>query len=103
LEIRIPLGNVEILSTEYGIIDPEKGSLLEKLRVGYYTLQELYDNLRTARKETTRENQSVQNLLPRIFSYFDCTDYVDSTSASGQARGLLTFALEKRRPMQNTE
>ena len=90
------LGNVEILSTEYGIIDPGKESLLEKLRVGYYTLQELYDNLRTARKETTKEHQSVQNLLPRIFSYFDCTDYIDSTSASKQARGLLTFALKKK-------
>jgi hypothetical protein len=39
---------------------------------------------------------SVQNLLPQIFSYFDCTDYVDCTAASGQPRGLLTFALNKK-------
>src|SRR5271165_634354 len=90
------LGNVEILSQQYGIIEHGKESLLEKLRIGHYTLQELYDNLRTARKETTRENQSVQNLLPEIFSYFDCTDYVDCSSASGQERGLLTFALKRK-------
>jgi hypothetical protein len=33
----------------------------------------------------------VQNQLPEVFSYFDCTDYVD-TDDGGKSRGLLTFA-----------
>jgi hypothetical protein len=91
------LGNVEILSKDYGVIDLGNESLLQALRIGYYTLQELYDGLRTARKELTRAAGSVQNLLPEVFSYFDCTDYIDCTDVSGQARGLLTFALNKKK------
>ena len=91
------LGNVEILSKDYGVIDLGNESLLQALRIGYYTLQELYDGLRTARKEFPRAPGSVQNLLPGVFSYFDCTDYVDCTDLSGQPKGLLTFALNKKK------
>jgi hypothetical protein len=91
------LGNVEILSREYGVIDVGKESFLQALRVGYYTLQELYDGLRIARKELSTAPRSVQNLLPEVFSYFDCTDYVDCTEISGKPRGLLTFALNKKK------
>jgi hypothetical protein len=90
------LGNAEILAKEYGIIDPGMGSVLPKLRVGYYTLQELYEGLRTARKELGATPRSVQNLLPEVFSYFDCTDYIDCTDISEKPRGLLTFALNKK-------
>jgi hypothetical protein len=90
------LGNAEILAKEYGIIDPGMGSVLPKLRVGYYTLQELYEGLRTARKELGAAPRSVQNLLPEVFSYFDCTDYIDCTDISEKPRGLLTFALNKK-------
>jgi hypothetical protein len=90
------LGNVEILSREFGVIELGKESLLEALRVGYYTLQELYDGLRTARKELSTAPRSVQNLLPEVFSYFDCTDYFERTDISGRPRGLLTFALNRK-------
>ena len=91
------LGNVEILSREYGVIEFRKELLLEALRVGYYTLQELYEGLRTARKEVAKAPGSVQNRLPELFSYFDCTDYVDVTDSSGQPKSLLTFALNKKK------
>jgi Putative serine esterase (DUF676) len=90
------LGNVEILSREFGVIGLGKESLLQALRVGYYTLQELYDGLRTARKELSTAPRSVQNLLPEVFSYFDCTDYFERTDISGKPRGLLTFALNRK-------
>ncbi|MGA6969313.1 MAG: hypothetical protein WBZ51_37525, partial [Xanthobacteraceae bacterium] len=90
------LGNLEILSREFGVIGLGKESLLQALRVGYYTLQELYDGLRTARKELSTAPKSVQNLLPEVFSYFDCTDYFERTDISGKPRGLLTFALNRK-------
>jgi pimeloyl-ACP methyl ester carboxylesterase len=79
------LGNVEILSKDYGLIDIKPSQLLESLRVGYYTVQELYQKLRTAHE------QQVQNRLPEVFSYFDCTDYID-VDGKRNLRGLLTFA-----------
>ena len=54
------LGNVEILSREFGVIGLGKELLLQALRVGYYTLQELDDGLRTARKEPGTAPRSVQ-------------------------------------------
>jgi hypothetical protein len=78
------------------VIGLGKESLLQALRVGYYTLQELYDGLRTARKELSTAPRSVQNLLPEVFSYFDCTDYFERTDISGKPRGLLTFALNRK-------
>jgi hypothetical protein len=69
---------------------------LGAVRIGYYTLQELYEKLRLARNESSIAPQSVQNLLPEVFSFFDCTDYFDSTDGSSQPRGFLTFALRKK-------
>ena len=84
------LGNVEILSKDYGLIDIGASQLLESLRVGYYTVQELYHKLSIAHE------QQVQNRLPEVFSYFDCTDYVDD-NGEGTAHGLLTFASRTKR------
>jgi hypothetical protein len=91
------LGNVEILSKDYGVIELGKATLLQALRIGYYTLQELYEGLRSARKEVAEVSGSIQALLPEVFSYFDCTDYIDSTNVAAQPRGLLTFALNKKK------
>jgi hypothetical protein len=90
------LGNVEILSTKYGVVDLAGEPLLGAVRIGYYTLQELYEKLRLARNESSVAPQSVQSLLPEVFSYFDCTDYVDGADSSSQPRGFLTFALRKK-------
>ena len=40
---------------------------------------------------------SVQNRLPQVFSYFDCTDYFEETDISGRPKGLLTCALNKKK------
>jgi hypothetical protein len=87
------LGNVEILRSEYGIIPLAPDSLLTTLRIGYCTLQGLYSALREGRSEQNKAYfQTVQNRLPEVFSYFDCTDYIEP-DAHGVDRGLLTFAL----------
>jgi hypothetical protein len=88
------LGNVEILSSDYGIINVALGSILATVRVGYYTLREIYQILRTTRGQTAKYD-TVQDELPERFSYFDCTDYVD-TNSEGVERGLLTFALKTK-------
>ncbi len=85
------LGNVEILSRDYGLINIRPSQLLETLRVGHYTVKELYQKLKTAHKE------QVQERLPEVFSYFDCTDYIDADDGK-TVRGLLTFA---KRTKQN--
>lgn len=90
------LGNVEILRSEYGIVAVDPASLLTTLRVGQYTLHELYEALRTGRSEQNAKHfETVQNRLPEVFSYFDCTDYVEP-DATGVMRGLLTFALRTK-------
>lgn len=88
------LGNVEILSSGYGIIPVARQAILATLRIGYYTLQEIYERLRAARgrSEDGEDLGTLQNKLPERFSYFDCTDYVD-TDNDGNQRPLLTFAL----------
>ena len=88
-----PLGNVEILSSGYGIIPVARPAILATLRIGYYTLQQIYDRLRITRAE---DAETLQNKLPERFSYFDCTDYVD-TDNNGVRRPLLTFALRLKR------
>ncbi len=88
------LGNVEILKSQYGFIPHEPDDLLSTLRVGHCTLKELYEALRDSRKESDFE--SVQDRLPKVFSYFDCTDYVEPDS-KGVKRGVLTFALRTKR------
>ena len=89
------LGNVEILSEGYGVIKPAPGDFLRILRVGYRTLQELYDELKRARPE------AIQNALPEVFTYFDCTDYRDREYLAmerrwGPERPLLTYALRTK-------
>ena len=42
------LGNVEIISERYGIIDPVPGTFLSILRSGHFTLQQLYEQLLTS-------------------------------------------------------
>jgi hypothetical protein len=81
------LGNVEILSRDYGLINIRPSQLLESLRVGHYTVKGLYQKLKGAHED------QVQNRLPEVFSYFDCTDYIDTAGdGSRKVRGLLTFA-----------
>lgn len=90
------LGNVEILSEGYGVITPGPGGFLKILRIGFRTLQQLYDELKRVRPE------AVQNVLPEVFSYFDCTDYRDREYLAkqrrwGPERALLTYALRTKR------
>ena len=89
------LGNVEILSSGYGIIPVARQAILATLRIGYYTLQEIYDRLRLAREEGAAFD-TLQDKLPERFTYFDCTDYVDTDNDATQ-RALLTFALRLKR------
>ncbi|MFZ0425651.1 MAG: hypothetical protein WAL80_22470 [Xanthobacteraceae bacterium] len=91
------LGNVDILSKGYGIIDIGHHSLASVVRVGYLTLDQIYHKLRAARgEEGNAEFKTLQNRLPEKFSYFDCTDYIEP-DAAGREVGLLTFALRFKR------
>ena len=107
------LGNVEILSSHFGLIDPlAQGGFLETLRVGNRTLRELSTKLRKAEADRQRPDERKRaeakrlqeeskpaherTPLPAKFSYFDCTDYVD-LDTNEKKRPLLTFAkCEKR-------
>jgi hypothetical protein len=94
------LGNIEILSRAFGLVDVPRTEILKRLRIGHLTLQELYDTLQRA----SEQRQGIppvampkpQILLPERFTYFDCTDYTDAwTDPSGREeppRPLLTFA-----------
>lgn len=92
------LGNVEILSSAFGLIPlrPDQ-DFLAMLRVGNETVRELSDALR----ETAAPSQGLparpKPPLPAIFTYFDCTDYRDQDNAKDGPRGLLTFALDRKR------
>ena len=89
------LGNVEILSSNFGLIDPARaGGFLRTLRIGNLTLQELYaslDEAESRRQPNEKRRARGQISLPEVFTYFDCTDYVDQDE-SGEKRPLLTFA-----------
>jgi len=89
------LGNVEILSSNFGLIDPaQAGGFLRTLRIGNLTLQELYDSLDDAescRQPNEKRRVRAQISLPEVFTYFDCTDYIDQDE-NGEKRPLLTFA-----------
>jgi len=89
------LGNVDILSSDYGVVTTPRGSFLAMIRTGYYALQEIYNKLRTRRQEVAGFH-TLQDKLPETFSYFDCTDYVEP-DISGRMRGVLTFALKRKR------
>jgi fumarate reductase subunit C len=88
------LGNVEILSSNFGLIDVGEENFLATLRIGNLTLQQIYDTLEAAKRgrHGQAEPARTQVLLPTVFSYFDCTDYVDLANDGGPPRPLLTFA-----------
>jgi pimeloyl-ACP methyl ester carboxylesterase len=93
------LGNVEILSSQYGLLGVAEADFLRTLRIGNLTLQELYDALEQARVRRHEEATPLpmQALLPKVFTYFDCTDYVEPAKDGGKPVGLLTFALCRKR------
>ncbi len=86
------LGNVEILSSQYGVLGVAEADFLRTLRIGNLTLQELYDTLEQARVRRRAASLPAQTLLPKIFTYFDCTDYIEPAKDGGKPVGLLTFA-----------
>jgi hypothetical protein len=86
------LGNVEILSSQYGLLDVPQVDFLRTLRIGKLTVQELYDTLEHARAKRNVGSAPAQTSLPQVFTYFDCTDYVEPAKESGKPIGLLTFA-----------
>jgi hypothetical protein len=98
------LGNLEILSSNFGLIPTGPGGLLSMLRIGALTLQQMHEVLAIAtalRKQssTTVEPATQPVPLPVHFTYFDCTDYTDewtdysdSTEPIKSERPLLTFA-----------
>jgi pimeloyl-ACP methyl ester carboxylesterase len=93
------LGNVEILSSRYGLLAVPEADFLRTLRIGNLTLQELYDALERARlrRHVGGAPLPTQTSLPKIFTYFDCTDYVEPAKDGGKPVGLLTFALCRKR------
>jgi hypothetical protein len=98
------LGNVEILSRDFGRTDVPRADILKRLRIGHLTLQELYDGLVRAVEQRQRGIGSPgvpkpAVLLPERFTYFDCSDYTDDWTDWSDpnkpikpARPLLTFA-----------
>ncbi len=99
------LGNVEILSSNFGLIDVGDENFLRTLRIGNLTLQQIYDALEDAktRRHANAEPARAQILLPKIFTYFDCTDYVDLANDGGPVRPLLTFAKWVKRTDPNAK
>ena len=92
------LGNVEILSRNFGLIDVKEDDFLRVLRIGNLTLQELYDALEDAKARRNPEaSEPVPARLPRVFTYFDCTDYVEPVSDRKEPLGMLTFAKWRKR------
>ncbi|MGA9601479.1 MAG: hypothetical protein WBS22_14740 [Methylocystis sp.] len=79
------LGNAEILSTGFGGISAD--GLLRKLRTGVETLSELAGATRRSGAALLRR-RSDPAAVAKIFTYFDCTDYVDGEPP----KGLLTQA-----------
>ena len=93
------LGNVEILSRNFGMIDVNDQDYLRVLRIGNLTLQELYDTLEDAREKRLVAAAAApeQAPLPKRFTYFDCTDYIDRDNPDkpdtrNNWLALLTFA-----------
>jgi hypothetical protein len=98
------LGNVEILSRNFGMIDVNENDFLRVLRIGNLTLQELYDSLEDAKadRQPNAAPALAQARLPKVFTYFDCTDYVDrddpdKPDIARNRRPLLTFAKWRKR------
>jgi len=102
------LGNLEILSRNFGMIDVNGEDFLRVLRIGNQTLQQLYDSLEDAKTKRHVSDRDVpeQAPLPSRFTYFDCTDYRDRDDPQmpdevENYRPLLTFA--KRRKQDNAD
>lgn len=93
------LGNVEILSSNFGLIHVKTKDFLGVLRIGNKTLQELYDALEDAKAKRNRGGAPAptQASLPMAFTYFDCTDYVDCEQGGGPERPMLTFSKWRKR------
>lgn len=93
------LGNVEILSRHYGLINVKAADLLQVLRIGNLTLQDLYDALEQAkaRRQPNAAPAAAHAELPAVFTYFDCTDYVDADEPGVRPHPLLTFARRRKR------
>ena len=96
------LGNVEILSSGFGLIAPEPGEdFLSLLRVGNRTISELDVALERTRVQqlgaAAASTHRRKPPLPERFTYFDCTDYVDTDNAGDPPTGLLTFAKNDKR------
>jgi hypothetical protein len=104
------LGNTEILSRNFGMIDVNGEDFLRLLRIGNLTVQELYDTLEEAKAKRHVNDEPVPERapLPLRFTYFDCTDYVDyfdeadpdspdQQRISKKERPLLTFAKWRKR------
>jgi pimeloyl-ACP methyl ester carboxylesterase len=92
------LGNVEILSRNFGLIDVGADDFLRVLRIGNKTLQELYDSLEEARAlRQASSRPATQAPLPRVFTYFDCTDYIDEDWTKSPPRPILTFSKWRKR------
>lgn len=101
------LGNVEILSRNFGMIDVNGEDFLRVLRIGNRTLQELYDGLQKAISSRHAGDHEIleQAPLPKRFTYFDCTDYRDydvpldpeNPDVVRKERPLLTFAKWRKR------
>jgi PASTA domain len=68
------------------------------LRIGNKTLQELYDSLEEARAlRQASSRPATQAPLPRVFTYFDCTDYIDEDWTKSPPRPILTFSKWRKR------
>ena len=67
------------MSSKFGLIDIREEDFLRILRIGRLTLQQLYDalELAKAKRHVIAEPVPARDLLPEVFTYFDCTDYVD--------------------------
>jgi hypothetical protein len=86
------------------MIDVNEQDYLRVLRIGNLTLQELYDTLEDAREKrlVATAASPEQAPLPKRFTYFDCTDYIDRDDpAKPDTRNnwlaLLTFAKWRKR------
>jgi hypothetical protein len=113
------LGNVEILSRNFGLMNVKEDDFLRVLRIGNSTLQELYDALEDAKAKRHEmapppppslsapalppEPVPAQASLPKVFTYFDCTDYKDIDNDGKPARPLLTFAKWRKRNDPNAK
>jgi hypothetical protein len=94
------LGNVEVLSRNFGLVNVSPADFLRALRVGNLTLEELSAALEDAsarRNPYAPASLPARMPLPKVFTYFDCTDYVDQVGPDQPVRPLLTFAKWRKR------